>query len=56
LWVRGVAYGAFGNSDVSRPGISQSMQAIGLALLLNGFIFLYLAFGYGVARAFDKKR
>jgi hypothetical protein len=56
LWIRGVAYGAFGDSDVSRPGISQSMPTIGLALLLNGFIFLYLAFGYGVAGAFEKKR
>jgi hypothetical protein len=57
FWIRGIAiYFAFGNNDVSRPGISQSMQTIGLALLLNGFIFLYLAFGYGVADSFDRKR
>ena len=56
LWIRGVAYGAFGDSDVSRPGISQSMPTIGIALLLNGFVFLYLTFGYGVAGAFERKR
>jgi hypothetical protein len=56
LWIRGVAYGAFGDSDVSRPGMAQSLPTIGIALLLNGFIFLYLTFGFGVAGAFEKKR
>ena len=56
LWIRGVAYGAWGDSDVSRPGMAQSMPTIGVALLLNGFIFLYLVFGFGVAGAFEKKR
>jgi hypothetical protein len=57
LWIRGLAiYWAFGNSDVSREGISIALRTIGLALLLNGFIFLYLSFGYGVAHAFDQKK
>jgi hypothetical protein len=55
LWIRGVSYGAFGDNDVSRPGAGQSVQTIGLALLLNWFMFLYLAFGYGVADAFEQK-
>jgi hypothetical protein len=56
LWIRGLAYGAFGDVDIIRPGFSQSMPMIGVALLLNGFIFLYLVFGYGVAGAFERKR
>lgn len=56
LWIRGVAYGAWGDSDVSRPGMAQSLPTVGVALLLNGLVFLYLTFGYGVAGAFEKKR
>jgi hypothetical protein len=57
FWIRGLAiYWTVGNADVSSAGISQSLYTIGLALVLNGFIFLYLMFGYGVASTFEQKR